>query len=228
MFEIPGMQEPTVLPEIDPRFNPLRTLDDSQSINVYEGDNKLFIKFLTKAVMNPLASTKAGRPVFDEEDYIEIRIPGSQLTCVSAPMTDFNYMQRFGVQYRKWKEGQVEMLSGTPIDSFPYLLGKVAQLAELKAMNIQTVEQLASLDDSWKQKIMGGQELSRRAAEWINKTSGTDAQVATMAKENEQLKAQMEMMQKQMAELMAATKPAEVAPDGAPDANTPAFLKTKK
>lgn len=206
------------MPHIDPQFNPLRTLDDSQSVNIYKDDHKLYIKFFTKAVMNPLTSTKNGRPMYDEVDYIEIRIPGSQLTCVKAPIDDFNYMDRFGDKYRQWKKDNKDVLSGTPIDSWPYLLGKVGQIAELKAMNIHTVEQLAGLDDSWKMKIMGGQELSKRAADWMQQTSGTDAQLASVAKENEDLKGQMKVMQDQMAALLEQKEKEE----------TPEFLKGSK
>jgi hypothetical protein len=212
------------LPEIDPRFDPLRTLDDSQSMNIYKDDDKLFVKFFTKAVMNPLASTNAGRPIFDEVDYIEIRIPGSQLTAVSAPVTDFNYMERFGNKYNHWKKENKDMISGTPIESWPYMLGKVGQVAELKAQNIHTVEQLAGIDDAWKIKIMGGQELSKRAAEWIQSTSGTDAQLSTLAAENDAMKNQLAVMQQQMAELLAQNTK---APDGA-DVEPPDFLRKKK
>ena len=196
------------LPEIDPRFNPLSTLDGGMSESKYDGDKKLFVQFYTKPVMHPLKSTEAGRPVFDEVDYIRIRIPGSQLTCVDTPVTDANYMQRFGDRYRSWKAGQAEVMSGTPLESFPLLLSKVALVAELKAMGIQTVEQLAGLDDNHIMNIMGGVELRKRAKEWIDNTSGTDAQIAKMASENEQLKQQMTVLMGEMKTLMAnAAKP---------------------
>ena len=198
------------MPDIDPRFNPLSTLDNSQTQNRYGSDHKLFVTFYSKPVMNPLKSTEAGRPVFDQKDYIKIMTPGGQLCTIDAPMSDGNYMERFGDRYRKWKSGQEEIMSGTPIESFPYLLGKVALVAELQAMHIHTVEQLAGLPDIAKQKIMGGIELCARAADWINQTTGTDAQVSKLAAENDKLKAQMDSMQKTL-EMMAA-KPAPAAP----------------
>ena len=193
------------LPEIDPRFDPLSTLDNTQTINRYAKDGKLFVTFHVKAVMNPLKSTEAGRAVFDQVDYIKIITPGSQLSIIDCPVTDGDYTRRFEAKYKAWKSGQVQMMSGTPIDSFPYLLNKVAMIAELKAMGIHTVEQLADLADSAKQNIMGGIELSRRAAEWINKTQGTDAQLSTLSKKNDDLQAQLDAM-KAMIQLQNSAK----------------------
>jgi hypothetical protein len=192
------------MPVIDPRFDPLATLDNSQSVNTYAMDNKLFVSFYTKPVLNPLKSTEAGRQVFDEKDYIRIMTPGSQLSVIDTPINMGNYLQRFGDAYRKWKSGQQELISGTPLDSFPFLLGRVALVAELKAMGVQTVEQLAGLPDSAMHSLMGGNELRKRAAEWLDQTTGTDAQVSKIAKENDDLKAQMAAMQEQMKQLMAA------------------------
>jgi hypothetical protein len=196
------------LPAIDPRFDPLATLDNSQTVNLYASDHKLMVSFYTKPVLNPLKSTEAGRQVFDEVDYIRIVTPGSLLSIIDTPVDAGNYMQRFGDKYSKWKSGQAELISGTPLDAFPWLLGKIALIAELKALGIQTVEQLATLPDSAMHNMMGGIELRKRAAEWLDQTTGTDAQVAKMVKENDDLKAQMAAMQDQMKQLMAAKAPA--------------------
>lgn len=196
------------MPEIDPRFNPLATLDNSQSVNLYANDHKLFVSFYTKPVMNPLKSTEAGRQVFDEKDYIRIMTPGSQLCIIDEPVKSGNYLSRFGDRYSKWKAGQQELISGTPLDAFPWLIGKIGLLAELKALNIHTVEQLSTLPDSAMHNMMGGHELRKRAAEWLDQTTGTDAKVAKMSKENDDLKAQMAAMQDQMKQLMAAKAPA--------------------
>ena len=161
------------------------------------GDDKLYIEFRTEAVMLPAESTKAGRPIFKDVDMIVIRTPGSQLTSVVAPMKG-EYMQRFGERYRKWKSGQEEAAMGTPLESFPFLISKPSLIAELKAMNVRTVEQLANMADGNKQKIMGGFELSRRAVEWIDQTQGTDAKVASMAAENEQLKLRLATLEQLM------------------------------
>ena len=179
---------------LDPRFDPLATFDNQQVANRYALDHKLHVTFYTRAVLNPMKSTAAGRQVFDEVDYIKIHTPGSQLCSIDAPISAGTYLTRFGDRYKKWKAGQAELVSGTPIESFPILLGKVALVHELKAMNIHTVEQLAGLSDGGLQGIMGGHELRRKAEEYIKGTSGTDATLAKMQKENDELKAQMNQL----------------------------------
>jgi hypothetical protein len=155
---------------IPAEFNPLATLDNLGRAQDYSGDDKLFIQFKTEAVMNPAKSTAAGRPIYDDIDMIVIRTPGSQLTSVVAPVK--RYMDRFGSRYNAWKSGQKELATGTPLETFPLLFTKPSLIAELKALNIHTVEQLATIPDNVKQKIMGGFELSTRAATWIERAQG--------------------------------------------------------
>jgi hypothetical protein len=179
-------------------FNPLHTLDGNQNANLYAGDDKLHITFKTEAVMNPSASTKAGRPIYDDIDMVVIRTPGSQLTSIVAPIK--HYMDRFGSRYRVWKETQMQAQSGTPLDNFPFLFNKPSLIAELKYRNIFTVEQLAELSDSGKQSIMGGHELCKKAAEWISKTA-SDADDA----EKEEMRKKMAAMEAQLAALASAS-----------------------
>lgn len=196
-----------IVPEIDPRFDPLMTLDPDTQKNLYEGDNRLAVTFHTKAVLHPLKSTEAGRPVYDEVDYIRIQIPGISMTYLDAPITENNYMQRFGDKYRKWKDTKQQEASGTPLSSWPFTMTKISLVAELAGMGINSVEQLANLHDGALQAVMGGQTLRAKAQEWIESTSGTEAVVSKMAAENEQLKAQMEVLQEQMKQLLTKPEP---------------------
>ena len=179
--------------DVAPEYNPMMALDSSQTANRYEKDNKLLVQFHTKAVLNPVESTKAGRPIYDQKDYIKIFTPGSQLTTIDAPITDGNYMQRFGARYEEWKRTQQNIQAGTPLSAFPQLFGNVALIAELNALHIHTVEQLADLPDNAVQRIMGGIELRKRAGEYIasTKAGAADAEKEAMKKELAELKAQM-------------------------------------
>ena len=210
------------LPEIDPRFNPLNTLDDTIIADTEESDKKLWVQFYVNPIMHPIKSTLAGRPVFDEVDYIKIRIPGSQLSVIDAPYKE--YAPRFAARYKQWKSDQKDAITGTPIENFPFLLGKIGLIAELKAMNVMTVEQLAGLNDGWVTNLMGGIELRKRAQTWLDETTGVDAQLSTIAQENNDLKAQMSALQEQMAQLLAP-KPAEAKPAEAKPASEVAKAK---
>ena len=196
---IPGSE----LPELADEFNPLmnHTLDGDMNAARWAHDHKLTIKFRRAAVLNPHKSSLENRAIFDEKDFITIFTPGSQLSVVDAPMDSGFYMQRFGKQYREWVEGVANAISGTPIEHFPFLFQKVGLQAELKALHIHTVEQLADLPDSGLQKFMGGQELRREAQKWLSKTK-TDADDA----EKLELKQQLAALQAQMAVLMGKSQ----------------------
>jgi len=189
------MTEDFDITSIPMEFNPLATLDNTDRST--QGDDRLFVQFRTDAVLNPAKSTKEGRPIYDDVDMIIIRTPGSQLTSVVAPVK--HYMDRFGDKYRKWKTTREQAVSGTPLEAFPLLLNKPSLIAELKAINVYTVEQLATLSDGSKHHIMGAHELSRRAADWIV-LSKNQADVAEKA----ELQSQVAAMQAQIAELLAA------------------------
>lgn len=191
---------------IPPEFNPLFGIDEGMRQNQEKGDDKLFLKFSTRPVLHPSKSTTAGRPIFEDQDFVEIRIPGSQLTSIVAPIK--HYMSRFGDRYKKWKAGQAEAMVGTPLENFPLLFNKPSLVAELNALNIRTVEQLVGIPDNTKQRIMGGHELSRRAAAWIEATNGADAKIEQLAQTNEALQKQMAFLQEQL-DAMAAPKGAK-------------------
>jgi hypothetical protein len=92
-------------------------------------------------------------------------------------------------------------------------------IAELKAMNIQTVEQLAELPDTYTQKIMGGIELRKRAQEYMEATSGHDAKLQALEVQNAELMARLAALEGQM-----NNKPKKAKKDDPPPAEAPSFL----
>jgi hypothetical protein len=157
-------------------FSPLHTLDANNKDTLYAGDDKLYVTFDTRAILNPAESTKAGRPIYADTDMITVRTPGSQLTSIVDKADRYTKGRPIlRAKYEAWKTGQEKAASGTPLENFPFLFTKPSLIAELKYRNIFTVEQLASLSDSGKQSIMGGHELCLKAQEWIDKTAGDAA-----------------------------------------------------
>lgn len=198
--------EMNVLPDVAAEYDPLKqTLDGNINDSRWKNDDKLLVKFSRRAVLNPHKSTQAQRQIFDEVDFITIWTPGSQLTVIDTPVKDGFYLKRFGKRYEDWKAGIDVAMNGTPLDAFPFLFNKIGLVAELKAMHILTVEQLANLPDGSMHGIMGGYELRAKAQEWLNTTAG-EADKA----EKEALKKQLAELQAQMATLLAA-KPAPKA-----------------
>jgi hypothetical protein len=183
----------------------LPTYDDSANLANqarFAMDNKLYVQFYVRPVMNNFKSSEAGRPIYEEEEYIRIVIPGDSKTTVDCPV-DETFRQRFPQQYDKFKRGLAQAVEGTPLEMWPQMT--VGLCAELKAMNISTVEQLASLDDGKAQKIMGSHDLRRRAQAFLDAAQG-EAANNKMVAELEKRDDEITLLKQQMAQLLEATK----------------------
>lgn len=131
-----------------------------------QGDEALAVRFFVKPKPDPTASLEAGRPMFKDAVYINIRQPGNKDSVVERVATDMD-KQRFP---RHWEAYQnrvtdPEGLEGTLLSAWPALSS--AQVEELKYFNIRTVEQLVATSDSNAQNIMGFQTLKRRAEAFL-------------------------------------------------------------
>lgn len=135
----------------------------------YAMDNKLFVQFFMLAVRNEIKSIEAGRPIFDDKEYIRIITPGNTKSVLEVPVQD-EHRIRFASRYDRWKRGLGEALTGTPLEMWPQMT--VSQVAELKALNIYTVEQLAGLSDGNAQQIMGNNSLRTKAKLFLDAAAG--------------------------------------------------------
>lgn len=181
------------------------TFDDATIQNFanqarYAGDSKLYVTFYVRAVMNNFESAQQGRPIFNEKEYVRIIVPGDSKTTVDCPVTD-EFRMRFAKQYELFKKGMEQAVTGTPLEVWPQLT--VGLVAELKAMHISTVEQLAELDDGKAQRIMGSHELRRRARAFLDAAQGEAANNKMLA-ELEKRDEEINQLKTQMAELLKA------------------------
>jgi hypothetical protein len=200
----------------------------NRDLSVSHGDDQgLFVVFERKAVQNKVKSEAAGRPIFDEFDYIEITIPGGK-TKVVEKVTD-HHKQRFPKHWelhQKMLDGKTgASLIGTPLDQWPAM--SVSQVHEMRALGIHTVDQLAHLNENGISAIgRGGRELKAKAAAFIAQASG-DAEAEALAAENirqadeitdlrnqiAQLAEQMRQMQNAKSNPASVEQPAYVAAD---------------
>ncbi|HET9554343.1 MAG TPA: hypothetical protein VFP50_15380 [Anaeromyxobacteraceae bacterium] len=149
----------------------------------------------------------AGRPIFDEKTYIFIAAPGDNLNVVRRPVWDAPNIPksdtaRFKSQWADYKAGrQQQRVTGQLLEHWPVLTR--AQVAELKALHVFTVEQLAELTDEVVGRYQGLLTLKQRAQKHLDAAkAGAAAQAA--ATENATLKGQMEAMRANMAEMAKA------------------------
>lgn len=180
--------ETTTFPDLPPP--PMAQPDTSR----FAEDSRLHIEFHRLPMLNQFKSQQEGRAIYDEVDHVRIHVPGDKNTVIDAPM-DSMYKQRFADRYAKWKAGQNEAVSGTPLNALPHMTpGKVE---EYKFFNITTVEQLAEAADGLGQKFMSFQQDKSRAKAFLEVAKGNapiermNAELAKRDEEIETLKAQM-------------------------------------
>lgn len=166
----------------------------------YAMDSKLYVKFYTRPVMHGFKSNEAGRPIYEDKEYIQILVPGDSKTTVDCPVTA-EFRARFPNQYAKFKANESQSVTGTPLEMWPQVTR--AMVAELKAQNITTVEQLAEMADTTAQNIMGNHDLRRRAKNFIEASKG-EAVNNKLTEELNKRDDEINLLKTQMAQLVAA------------------------
>lgn len=181
--------------------------------------------FRNGVVKNEARSAEAGRPIFDDREECVLRYPGSKNVGV-YPATSFShwavdphsgeqvkvsYAERFQRQYRQFKEHAIQTKVGTPLTEVLFLTE--ARRAELRALNIYTVEALAAID-GFELKNLGfnGRELKNRAIEYIEE-SKTKAPTTQMVAELEALRARNTLLEEDNSRLKEYLPPDPHSPD---------------
>jgi hypothetical protein len=169
------------------------------------GEDNCIPRFYMREVPDPKESEIAGRPKFKLVPYVEIIIPGSKLDRPDRKVTEAD-KQRWPAAWAKFQMRQEETLGeGTPIEAWPYL--NRAQVAEMKALGILTVEALANLGDSGLAKIgMGARELQQRARQFLKPQDDRETELRA------QIKAQAERIKELETERDYYRKIAEAKP----------------
>jgi hypothetical protein len=133
--------------------------------NRFAGDETLLVQFYTRPHLNQTKTTEAGRPIYEDAEYIRILQPGNKDSIIERPARDTD-RQRFPKHYQHFKSRQEgEFMSGTPLSEWPGV--SRAQVEELKYFNIHTLEQLVGMPDVQAQKIMGVNLLKDRAKKYL-------------------------------------------------------------
>lgn len=174
----------------------------------YAADSRLYVEFYRKAVYNKPKSDEAGRPIFDDADFVRITIPGDKYSNLEAKV-DESHRRRFPKQWANYQAGQEQAQTGTPLEHWPQMT--VGLVATLKAMKIYTVEQLAELSDANAAQLMGSHDLRRRAAAFLEAAKG-EAANSHLAAELEKRDNEIATLKAQMEQLIAASQKQPAAP----------------
>jgi hypothetical protein len=140
-------------------------------------------RFFVHTVPDEVQSKEKGRPVFKDIECVEIRLAANKQSLPVFPAhevwewgevdgihQEITYAMRFPEQYRKFKAGEAQAVAGTPLEELTFLTQ--AKRYELKALNVYTVEALASLD-SQPLKNLGqeGRDLKNQAVAYLAKAT---------------------------------------------------------
>lgn len=181
----------------------------------------LSVTFYVKPVQDNFRTEKEGRPIFKDETFIRVLIPGrNDLTIDDIARED--HIQRFPVQWARFKNSQTEesQTDGTPVTQWAALTP--AQALELRAKKFYTVEQVANCSDGQIQALgMDANRLRQKARTFLANAKNS-ALAQQQADEIEKLrKAQEEKDQKHAAEMAELRKMIEETrkPRGRPRKN---------
>jgi len=166
---------------------------------MYAGDDRLFVRFYSKACLHDGKSAEEGRPIYVTREYVTIMVPGDKNSVVDTPVTQ-QHKQRFASRYERFLKESEEVMEGTPLDIVPWL--PVNLVAELKAMSVHTVEQLAGMSDSNIQKFQGFNRLRDRAQAFLD-LAADEAVNTKMAKDLEERDMKIAAQAEQLAQLSA-------------------------
>ena len=143
--------------------------DDLYSENAQsEADKHLRVAFHMVAIPHKAKSEQEGRPIFVDVPHVTIITPGSRDTFVGEATE--NYQRRFPRQWAAFLARTSQEVEGTPLSEVTWL--SQSQVAEMRASNITTVEQLANLTDVNAQKIMGNFAIRDKAKRWLDASKG--------------------------------------------------------
>lgn len=167
-----------------------------------------FPRFYLEPVQNGPKSTEAGRPVFDDIEFVEINVPGDRKNVVHRRVTE-EVRRRWPREYAAFKAQGDIAKEGWPLDEWSGVTR--SQVEELKFFKVFTVETLAELPDDALQRVspMGGFALREKAVRALETAKGAApaeklaAELAERDATISQMNETIAAMQAQIAQLAA-------------------------
>lgn len=171
--------------------------------NLGQQDGSNHPRFFVDQVQDMVATENQGRPIFREEERVEIIMPGNPHTRPVARVSN-EHRERWPKEYEAFKAGMEMSPEGTPLEEWPIL--KRSQVMELKALGFKTVEHVSNMDDLAIQRIgMGGRRLKELAEGFLDDAARI-AMTSQLSAENERLVTEVADLRRQVIEMGALTQ----------------------
>ena len=172
----------------------------------YGEDSQQFATFYDEAELMPFESEKQGKPVYQNRVMLSLQAPGKlQPTIRKAYLEknggDLPDNERWPQAWQAYKNKTEIVHEGTPIDMWPNATLTKADVLNLKARGVHTVEMLAQVSDTNLDSLGMGSRAMRDKAQAYLKNAGGGAEVMRLTAENKTLRDDIEFMKLQLAEL---------------------------
>jgi hypothetical protein len=150
----------------------MEQLDHDYNVHITPGggDDSLLVRFFIDAVEDTTASKLAGRPIYRDAEWIDMRAPGPRGEGVIRPVRKGD-AERFPRHYAAFKARitkDAEEVVGTPLSTWAWQGMTRARVEELKFFNCRTVEQLANMPDNVGQQLMHFQQMKQAAKQYLD------------------------------------------------------------
>lgn len=142
----------------------------------------------------------AGREIYRDVDFIELRRPGDTLE-IRVREVRTSDKQSFPRQWQAYQNGMSEKVQGTPISVLPGI--SKSHEMELRYLGIGTIENLRDVSDADGQNIQGFNALKKRATDFLSAAEG-DAPNQRLRTELEQRDAEIATLKAQVAAIAEA------------------------
>jgi hypothetical protein len=161
-------------------------------------------EFFVEPVHLVFASQQAGRPIYEDREFVRILIPGDRRSIVVEPVNE-EHRARWPRHYEAFKAGREAPLEGTPLSEWPCSLMTPARVKELAFFNVRTIEALAELTDAALQNLgMGARELRERARTWLEVARKGAAPIERLMARVEELERETARLSRDLVEANAA------------------------
>lgn len=178
----------------------------------YGDDRKMMVTFTREATLMGYKSEQAGKPVYEDRDYITIVQPGAKSDMKRAVKLQDDEkgpsdLSRFPRQWAAFQGQKQQVSDGLPLENWPPIGMSPAAIKGFKVADIHTVEQLSGIPDSATQAIpvMDARKWRDLAVKYLEDARG-GAPLAAMAAELAILRQDMQLLQDQNAALAANQK----------------------
>jgi hypothetical protein len=173
------------------------------------GGGRPAARFYMRPMKSEAKSIEAGRPVFEDVEFVEIFTPGDKLNVIDRPVRPVD-KQNHPSLYAAFKAGNTDVDVGTPLKEWPGITR--GQAEELAFFRVRTVEQLAAVSDNNAATMGPILALRQKARDYLERAAGSAplekvrAELASRDNEIEVMRRQLKEQADAIAELRKGKK----------------------